>query len=106
MIADSVAFKLSNKYREYCKDSHSPIKPHFNMNTVNGDILNYLFDNKLDSSVEDILDKIELLNTSLGDKYNNTRQNKDIIKRISKIQKYTTKCYLFVESDNFTDKLD
>ena len=105
MVADSISYKLSNKYSEYCSGANTPIKPNFNMSNLNGDILSYLLENETDITSDDLLDKIELLNISLGNKYNNTRQNKDIVKRLEKIHKHEMKLYLFVESDNFTDKL-
>ena len=106
IIADTISFKLSNKYSEYCSQSNTPIKPNFNMSNINGDILSYLLENELDITLEDLIEKIELLNISLGNKYNNTRQNKDIQRRLEKIHKREMKLYLFVESDNFTDKLN
>ena len=106
MVADSISYKLSNKYSEYCKKSDEPKRPNFNMSNLNGDILSYILENEIDITSEDLLDKIELLNISMGNKYNNTRQNETIVKRLDIIHKRKMKCYLFVESDNFTDKLN
>ena len=107
-IVDSVVIKIVNQFSEYSKPSQTPNLPHFNMNNLIQDLMVYLKENKLfDITPIDFFQQIMILNSTLGDKYNNmilTKQiSKQLKKRLDKLNKHVTKCYLFIESDNFTD---
>ena len=106
-VADAVSMDLSKIYYEYCKPSNSPILPHFNMHNVNQDIMHYLKEYELyDVTAHELLYKITLLNETLGKKYNSMKLNKQLRNRLEKVNMHTVQCYLFIESDNFTTKLD
>ena len=106
-VADAVSMDLSKIYYEYCKPSNSPILPHFNMHNVNQDIMHYLKECELyDVTDHELLYKITLLNKTLGKKYNSVKLNKQLRNRLEKVNTHTVQCYLFIESDNFTTKLD
>jgi len=106
-VADAVSMDLSKMYYEYCKPTNSPILPHFNMHNVNQDIMNYLKEFELyDIIAPELLYKITSLNETLGQKYNSIKLNKQLRKRLDKVNTHQVQCYLFIESDNFTTKLN
>jgi hypothetical protein len=67
--------------------------------------------NELDSDINSHISTNNLykiiltLNDDIAHSYTNTKQSVQIKKRLLKISYNTTKLYLFVESDNFTNKL-
>lgn len=104
--SDLVSLELSRLFSEYCKTSNKPQLPNFNMHNVNQDILNYLKETEsYDITPSELIHSINQLNEELCIKYNGMRLNKQLKNRIDKVNSYNTKCYLFIESDNFTNLL-
>ena len=105
-IADTISIELNRIYSEYSRPSNSPMLPNFNMNNVNQDIMNYLKEYDIIYTAQELLHYIELLNTSLEEKYNSKKLNKQLSKRLERVNSHQKKCYLFIESDNFIPMLN
>ena len=108
-IAENISNKLGSQFSEYCKTTPKPMLPHFNKDHLTDDLMEYL--NELNSdinariSTNNLYTIILTLNDDISHKYINTKQSDQIKKRLLKISYNPTKLYLFVESDNFTNKL-
>ena len=105
-IANDVAVEMSKKFKDYCKTTSEPRLPNFNMHNIVTYVISYLRDNKIyDITGPELFNDILLINSNLEIKYTTQKQIKKIRDRVDKIKLNQVKCYLFVETNDFTNTL-
>ena len=103
-ISNKVGLKLSQVFKEYCKPTNKPHLPNFNKSILIHNLMTYLTINHIyNISADNLYEIILELNNKLEIYY--SKNNSKTINIIQTINKKSTKLYLFVESDNFTNML-